>query len=368
MRIRALPLLFAFSLLVVVETTTAQASGQLEDHAASRTIGDTRFMLPALADSAFVVSEFGFWQGINYQSVPNYPVSTFARYNLSWVEFQERVDLAVRITPWLGLYGQGIAAGALGVDAPSLLFEGGGLDFSGKGGIVLRVLRSETTRSQLAIRAYGGGDAGRTLDLPDFLEGFASDAARDAINIAKTTTNLDQLPGELKNAALTLANTNYSALIFYRSSAVTTGGSLHYAQGIVGPLTVELSAELARTWGQQKPFNPGSQQFVSVPTTDTTFTFDGVLSVDFNRWRVPFGLSAEYAGVAEERSLTGSSFYLPSTQYAGGGVWFTGRRGLEIGALAFTQHELKAVSGFGTQQVSGKPSGLVGALVFRALW
>jgi hypothetical protein len=30
-----------------------------EDHAASRTIGDTTFMLPALADSAFVLTEFG---------------------------------------------------------------------------------------------------------------------------------------------------------------------------------------------------------------------------------------------------------------------------------------------------------------------
>jgi hypothetical protein len=266
------------------------------------------------------------------------------------------------------VYGQGIAAGALGVDAPSLLFEGGGLDFSGKGGMVLRLLRSETTRSQFAIRAYGGGDAGRTLDLPDFLEAFASDPARDAMNIAKTTTNLNRLPGQLENAAMTLANTNYSALIFYRSSAVTIGGSLHYAQGIVGPLTLQLSAELARTRGQRKPFNPGSQQFVSVPIADTTFTFDGLLSVDFNRWRVPLGLSAEYAGVAEERSLTGSSFYLPSTQYIGGGVWFTGRRGLEIGALAFTQHEMKTVTGFATQEASGQPSGLMGELIFRALW
>ena len=325
MRNQLLPLLFALSLIGVVHTTTARASEQYEDHSASRTIGDTRFMLPALADSAFVVSEFGFWQGINYQSVPNYPVASVGRYNLSWVEFQERVDLAVRITPWLGLYAQGTAGGALGVDAPSLLFEGGGLDFGGKGGVVVRLLRSETTRSQLAFRAFGGGDVGRTLDLPDFLQGFASDAARDVENIAKTTTNLNQLPGQLKSAAWGLANTNYSALIFYRSSAVTAGGSLHYAQGIVGPLTMQLSAEVARTWGQQKPFNPGQQQFVSVPTADTTVTFDAVLASDFNRWHVPVGISAEYAGVAEQRSLTGASFYLPSTQYVGGGLWFTGR-------------------------------------------
>jgi hypothetical protein len=170
MRVRALPLLSALCLVGVAAPATAHASDEYEDHSASRAIDDTRFMLPALAESAFVVSEFGFSQSINYQSVPNYPVSSLARYNLSWVECQERVDVAVRITPWLGVYGQGIGAGALGVDAPSLLFEGGGLDFSGKGGMVLRLLRSDTTRSQLSIRAYGGGDAGHTLDLPDFLK------------------------------------------------------------------------------------------------------------------------------------------------------------------------------------------------------
>lgn len=75
------------------------------------------------------------------------------RYNPSWVDFEERVDLAVRITAWLGLYTQGVASVALGPDAASLLFEGGGLDFGGKVGAVFRLYRNDRTRSQVAVRA-----------------------------------------------------------------------------------------------------------------------------------------------------------------------------------------------------------------------
>src|ERR1700740_1559933 len=103
-----------------------------EDPSASRTLRHTTFLLPAMADSAFGLSEFGFRQGINYERIPDYPVSTFAHYNLQWVQFAEQADFAVRVTPWLGFYAQGVASGALGPDTPSLLFEGGGLDFGGK--------------------------------------------------------------------------------------------------------------------------------------------------------------------------------------------------------------------------------------------
>jgi hypothetical protein len=97
-----------------------------DDHSASRTIGDTTFMLPALADSAFVLSEFGFRQGLDYERIPDYPVASFGRYTPQWVQFLEQADLAVRITPWLGFYVQALASGALGPDTPSILFEGGG--------------------------------------------------------------------------------------------------------------------------------------------------------------------------------------------------------------------------------------------------
>lgn len=83
-------LLVALAALGAADAMTALAEAQ-EDHAASRTIGDTTFMLPALADSAFVLTEFGFRQGISYQVIPDYPVAALGRYEVSWVALDERL-------------------------------------------------------------------------------------------------------------------------------------------------------------------------------------------------------------------------------------------------------------------------------------
>jgi hypothetical protein len=342
-----------------------------EDHSASRTIGDATFLLPALADSAFVLSEFGFRQGLEYQTVPGFPVASLSRYDLQWVQFDERMDVAVRILPWLGVYAQGSASGALGPDTASLLFEGGGLDFGGKGGLVARVYRNENTKSQIAVRMYGGGDVGRTLDLPDFFEAFAIRAARDVSGILAGTnanTTESQLAGALKNEALSLAGTNYQSVVFYRSSSSRLGGSVHYAQVLVGPLTMQLAANFEQSWTKRDPYQPSAQQYANISTNDQSVTFDAVASASFMRWSVPLGVSLEYAGVTTASALTGAHTNTTITHYAGAGLWYTGRRGIELGALAFTQRSPTPIPGFATTETSGQPAGYLGSLVFRALW
>jgi hypothetical protein len=359
--------LVAVALAARVAGVPGRAEAQ-EDHAASRTLGGTTFMLPALADSAFVLTEFGFRQGINYQQIPNFPVSSLIRFDLAWVEFEERIDLAVRITPWLGVYAQGVASAALGPDTPSLLFEGGGLDFGGKGGVVLRLYRNERTRSQVAVRAYGGGDAGRKLDLPDFFEAFGVRAANDVVGPLQHASTTKQVASQLESEAFNLAETNYSNIVLYRTSTVRTGGSVHYAQGLVAPLTVQLAANVEWSWNQQTPYNATSQAFETVSTSDTSVTVDAVLSMALNRWSVPLGISAEYGGVTTALSVGGAASGSATTQYAGGGLWFTGRRGVEIGALALTERSLQPLNGFATASTSSKPTGYSVALIFRALW
>jgi hypothetical protein len=57
--------------------------------------------------------------------------------------------------------------------------------FDGKAGIVLRVYRNDYTRSQLALRTYGGAESGRTFDLADFVVAFAQRTARDVEGIVR---------------------------------------------------------------------------------------------------------------------------------------------------------------------------------------
>jgi hypothetical protein len=353
--------------VIAMATASAGGASAQEDHAASRTIGGTTFMLPAMADSAFVLTEFGFRQDVSYESIPSFPVASVGLYDLSWVQFEERLDLAVRLTPWLGLYAQGTGSGALGPDTASLAFEGGGLDFGGKLGAAVRLLRSDGMGSQLTFRIYGGGDAGRTLDLLGFAEVLGLRAAREGTAIVASTP-LMQLPYALENEGLSLASSNYEGVIFYSSSTVRTGASLHYAQVLAGPLTLQVSGELERAWSHEAPYSPTQQRFIALSTVNTTATLDGVLSASFNRQSVPLGVSAEYASVTATSSLQGAGTYGATTQYVGGGVWFTGRRGLEIGVLGFTQRSLRAVTGYETSETSAKPAGYLGSLVFRALW
>ena len=347
--------------------TPAHAQAQ-DDHAAARTINGTTFVLPALADSAFVLTEFGFRQGINYQQIPDFPVSSLVRLNLSWVQFEERVDLGLRLTPWLGLYAEGVGSAALGPDTGSLLFEGGGLDFGGKGGVVVRVYRNDRTRSQVAVRAYAGGDEGRTLDIPDFLEAFGVRAANDLSGPVQSATSAKQLAAEIQNGAFALAETNYSNIVFYRTSTVRAGISVHYAQALIGPLTLQVSANLERSRSRQTPYRPVTQEFETLSSTNTAVTFDAVVSASLNRWLIPIGLSAEYASLTTAISVDQAGTHDATTQFVGAGIWYTGRRGVEIGALAFTQRDLQPVHGYGTTEVSGKPVGYSGSLVFRALW
>jgi hypothetical protein len=62
---------------------TARRSHAKADHAAACRLGDTTFLLPALLDSAFVLTEFGIRQGIIYQSIPRFALGNFAAHKVS---------------------------------------------------------------------------------------------------------------------------------------------------------------------------------------------------------------------------------------------------------------------------------------------
>jgi hypothetical protein len=338
------------------------------DHAASRSIGDTTFLLPALQDSAFVLTEIGLRQGVEYESIRDFPIASLSRVNLSYLQIDEWLDVAIRVTDWFGVYGEGSASGSIGVNSPSLLFSGTGWAFGGKGGVVFRLVRSEATRSQLALRVYGGESGGRSLDLIDFFGALATRGLNSVEQIFANIHDLDQLPQALKNQLTRLADENYSNIVLVRESSKYAGASLHLAQGIVGPLTLQASVGVERDWGSDMPFDPTTNGYVTLTSRDISINFDGVASVDFSRWHVPIGISTEYSVTKAYGTLSNTSVYLPSVQYMGGGLFFTGRRGVQLGALMFTRRNLKPVAGFDTDAESEKPVDYTGQLVFRSLW
>jgi hypothetical protein len=362
------PRLLAAVLVLVLSLSLAGTCRADDDHAASRRIGDTTFMLPALADSAFILTEIGLRQDVSYELIPKFPVGSSVRYDLSWASLDERLDVAVRLRDWLGLYIEGIAAGTVGVDLPSLIFSGGGYAFSGKGGAIVRLFRSESTRTQLSVRGYGGAGTDRSLDLLGLFGAVSVRTGHDLQSIVAQNPALNQLPAIVQNELLSLAGQNYTNVALTRGSWWAVGGSVHLAQGIVGPLTLQVSAGLEETLARSIPYDSTLQDYVTLSSSETSFLFDGVVSLDLSRWAVPLGLSAEYAGQANYGTVAGQAAVIPGSQQVGGGVFYTGRRGLEVGLLGFTSRDLKPLAGFQTTAKSETPTGYVGSFVLRALW
>jgi hypothetical protein len=346
----------------------ARSTGAQEDHAASRRIGDVTFLLPALTDSAFILTEVGLRQGVAYETVGHFPVGASTHYQLAWASLDEQIVLAFRITDWLGVFTEADLDGTVGLDMPSLLFSNGGYSYGGRAGVAARIFRNERTKSQLTMRAYGGASLGRTLDLLGLFGAISVREGRDLEQIVSQTQDVNQLPAAVKNELYSLASSNYTNVVLQRKSDWLMGYGLQYAQAIVGPLTFQSSIAVEYGRGTEVPFDANLQDYVNLSSRDISLALDGVLSADLIRWKIPIGVSAEYAAKKTYRTIAGANVYLPSTQDIGGGLFYTGRRGGEIGTMLFTSRNLKPLSGFETNQMSDKPSGVVGYFVMRALW
>ena len=357
---------------VIAGGVTLFASGKVtaqEDHAASRRLGGVTFLLPSLGDSAFVLTELGFRQGVAYEQVARFPVGAFSTYTLSWAALSEQIDFSLRLTRWLGVFVEGQGAGTIGLDMPSLVFSpDGGYSYGGRAGVAIRVVRAERTRTQVVLRSYGAATSGRTLDLLGLFGAVSVRTARDLLQIVSQTHDIAQLPAAVRNELYAVADTDYTNIALERTGSWTLGSSLSVAQAIIGPLTLQESLAVERAQGRDVPFDPTLQDYVTLHSQDISFLFDGVLSADFISWGIPVGVSAEYAATKTYRTIEGASVYVPSSQNLGGGLFYTGRRGLEVGATAFTTRNLKPLPGFETTAMSDKPVGYTGYLVLRVLW
>ena len=122
---RFLALALAAGVLIGALSISSRAAAQ-EDHAASRRIGNVTFLLPAMGDSAFIMTELGLRQGVTYEQVGSFPVGSFSRYMLRWAGLNEQIDFSLRLAKWLGVFVEGNGSATIGLDMPSLVFSPNG--------------------------------------------------------------------------------------------------------------------------------------------------------------------------------------------------------------------------------------------------
>src|SRR5215217_6355494 len=133
--------------------------------ARSRQLKGHTFLFPILQQSAFVTSHVGIREGLARYDVPDVPVNDLEPLDVHLTGIQQTLDLSLGITDWLGVTGYGRATIITGTNADGLLASGATVDLIGQLGAVARILRNDTSGTQLSFRAHYGYNRGREITL-----------------------------------------------------------------------------------------------------------------------------------------------------------------------------------------------------------
>lgn len=330
------------------------------DHGA-RTLRGHTYVEPATQDTPFITSHVGVRQGLGYFFLPDYPVSADRKTNLVLFALTERVDLQVRLLPWLAIWGAGEASLATGLDQDSLFYGNSAFLGGGRGGGAIRLYRSRERGTQVTVRGYFGGAAGNELALPGFVQAIGVRATREV-----ATGTVDDAEKRVVSAVNDLSNAAVAD-----TSQVQFGGSAHFAQTLVRMVGLQTSFALARRNAKDERFEPSAQERLVTHTGDTSMRFAVAVSVDGYHLRVPVALLFEYAVEKTFRVVADEHVYVPSAHLAGFGVFYSGRTDLQLGVSLFGRRNLKALEATaldGTKAVTGVPTEAFAQFVLRYVW
>lgn len=317
----------------------------------SRQLGGHTFLFPMLQRNAFVASYVGSTGGVAWYDVPDLPIGLLGTQDVSLVGYQQTLDLGVRLTPWLGLWGEARGTLYTGLTVGSFVSDGANFRAGGVGGAVVRLLHLESSGTQLSLRAGGGYEGGTELALLPLLNAIVDTPGVTLVSILRG--NL----GELLTVKITESSVN---------------GGLFFAQALGGSfLGLQASASAAHLWRTRKPFDPTVDARVDQQTTAFRFNLAAALTADFKSLGVPLALMGEYlftAGSQSEVELARTDLRSSSVAL---GLYYTGRRNLQLGlgGVAVLAAEPRiGRDAEGNPAKSGEPNFYYGQFVLRYIW
>jgi hypothetical protein len=335
--------LLAVWLVVCVcgSSSLARADGSWFLAPESRTLAMHRYLPPLLAESAFITSHFGTRQGITSLRVPGV-VTRGRRRDLSATGFAQAFDVGLKLYEVIGLYATAQGTVESGLDAGSAFELGAHLEAGFQLGGVVRLFRFEQFGSELSVRFAGGLATDNDLQVKPIVE-----AAQDA-NLALLVT-----PGRSRQLV----------------------GSFHFAQTIVASVGLQTALTLRGTKTTLRPFSAGEGRRIEGTRDEFAVEFALALSFDAASFGVPIALMPEYQLTRQSltaRDLAKADFDY-RTQRLGGGLYYTGRENLILGAgvlvaVNLEQDRLQWSGSDGSRQQSGTPSELRAHFVFRYVW
>lgn len=304
-----------------------------------RTMKGHTFIYPILQEGAFNTMHFGTRLGAAVFSVPNVPTGALGTLTLNAAGLAQDFDLGIEILPWLGVYGTGDGTVVTGSDFESAIVFGGQFSFSGEGGVVVRLVRVESTGTQVSARLFGGGGTGLNLDTDNLLTAVLGQTGQTLNTILK---------GGIGNLILT------------PTGSYTFGGSVHGAQALGRYVGLQLAVEGRNTWQTVSPYVVSMNANQDETTSTTAVSTSAGVDVDGSPAGVPLGAMVEYKGEFDAASPPSGASTTAFVNTIAVGLYYTGRRDLLLGLGGKTE--------LGLSELGQSASIYYGQFLLRYIW
>ena len=346
-------------LILISWSRAAHAETDDDPHSkwGDRTLAGHTFIDPQIAPSGLVTTHVGIRQGVLFRRVPDYPLGPFGSLTLMQVGADEFLDFGLKLSDHVGLYGNLHLTIHAGMNAESILLLPTYSTFAGESGAVIRLARFEETGTQLSLRLGGELSRGYVLQLSALL--------------SEVITSVEQ--GNVQTF-LDVANGDIAKYVLWPTEGASGNAWLCGAQAL-GPY-ISLQLGLGARYGRfhEHPYKSEQGARVDAEATQHAYVGSLAIAVDGSPGDVPIGAVAEWRTTRQStrRSLLGSEETEGETEHvAAGGLYYTGRRNLQVGVGLTAQLNQRPEQGFdpaGQPADSGTPTSVTGSFVLRYIW
>ena len=272
-----------------------------------RTLKGHTFIPPARIDTAFVTTHFGILLGGAYQKItPTSPANASAH---EVAGLSTALRFGIRFAPWLGMFVAVRGQVGVGITEQAAFSRGGRAIGDWEVGLAGRILRREGSGTQLGVRLKGIGRHGYGV-VP---ESVVADILAAIIGQPTQRPTLD------------IVSTEHS---FGFSGALTAAQAINSHFGLQASID---GGVLSTSYGLEY----GADE---TGTDSTRFLFaTGIAATaDFMPF-VPLGMMVEYRFRirVEETEWFETEDFGGSNHIIGGGLFYTGRRALALGLVAY---------------------------------
>jgi hypothetical protein len=358
-------------------TKSAQpdAGRQPEPREEHRALNGHVFPFATFVDTPFSASYVGVTGGVEYHRVPRVskPLvligdSGTERVDLQTVNVAETLDFELRVHDLFALFGSTYGRARVGVNAPTLLGNGGDYRYGANGGALLRIVRFHGF--QLALRAelgfYAGQQAG-ILGLFHDLGHILDDAFTRIVNNPMV---------DLKSTLALVNNAFRSATqeLLVPFDGYRYGLSLNGAQALGRFVGVQLALGFIgeTTFFRPRIYDASIGGTIVLDQRSTTLDGRAALALDLDGAPAgfPLDLMLEYAlsvGHERTRAPNTSSDTMSTEHLVALGLYYSGRPDLQLGGTVYTLVGQLPLIG-PDRSLSGSPIDTGALFVFRYIW